>query len=113
MIGYDIACKYGLSYNDNSLIDAYEIVGLLESYEAGEIINDFWLIVHDDIFGFRGVFDKGMFVKIIDLRYFSIFGTDKNYDNREDLEKLGTEKFTFTENNIRKDIDVNIYKILP
>lgn len=98
MIGYDIQCKYPYSYDNlgKPLYNAYDNIQLKEDHEAGEIINNYWLICNEQVcenINERGVskFKANYYVKGIDIRYFDIFATDINYDNREDLRKLGTK----------------------
>ena len=89
MWGYDVKCKDEYFYGCIALDKAYDVIQLTEPHEAGEIINDYWLIENDEIESFRK-FKKDDFVRVIDIRYFDLFETDINYDNRKDLLKYGT-----------------------
>jgi hypothetical protein len=109
MIGYDVKCKF--PYDDiEKLEKAYDCIQLTEPHEAGEIINNNWLIVNCYFDEFKGSYKTGDYVKIIDIRYFDIIASDKNFDDRKDLIKLGVEKKRYTLKGNLHEIYVNIYK---
>lgn len=105
MIGNDIRCRYPYSYSSigEQLDKAFTVIQLKEPHEAGEIIDDYWLIANENIL-LDGIekykFEIGYYVKGIDIRYFEIFETDINYDNREDLRKFGTKIRRFNNQNV-------------
>ena len=94
MWGYDLMCKDGYSYGSLSLDQAYDCIQLNEDHEAGEIINKYWLIKNDTIQPYQKL-KKGDYAQVIDIRFFEIFETDINYDNRNDLKKYGTSTRLF------------------
>lgn len=102
MIGHIIKCKYPYSFNSigRQLDEAYKTIQLTESHEAGEILDDYWMICNESTWDKNGNendtgrFNAKYYIKGIDIRYFDIFATDINYDYREDLRKLGTEIVT-------------------
>ena len=49
MIGYHIKCKDIFSYRNNSLLNAFDAIQLKESHDAGEIINNHWLICNNEV----------------------------------------------------------------
>lgn len=112
MIGYDIECKYLYSYDDTSLEKAYDCIQLTEFHEAGEIINDYWLITNCYFDKFEGKYDIGYYVRIIDIRYLEIFATDINYDDRKDLIKINIKKENRVINGETYTFDVNIYSVI-
>jgi len=116
MIGYDIQSKYPYSYDNlgKQLGKAYKTIQLTESHEAGEILDDYWLICNESWYkdGYEnntGKFKTNYYVKGIDIRYYDVFATDIDYDSREDLKKLGTKLTTRGNQYIGK---VNLYKYI-
>lgn len=102
MIGYEVQCKYPYSYNSlgKQLDKAYKTIQLIEPHEAGEILDNYWMIcneswyeegIEEKIKEIIGKFEAEYYVKGVDIRYFDIFATDINYDHRKDLRKLGTK----------------------
>jgi hypothetical protein len=108
MIGYDIKWKY--PYGSFETNNGYDCIQLTESHEAGELINEHWLIVNCDFEGFKGVYESGLYVKIIDIRFLDIFATDINYDNRKDLKKVNTERKQYKVNGSTYTTDIRIYQ---
>ena len=116
MIGYEIQCKYPYGYDNlgRQLDKAYKTIQLTESHEAGEILDDYWMICNEYWYEDgnekeTGKFKVGYYVKVIDIRYFDVFAADINYDSREDLKKIGTEMIA--EGN-RYVGTVNLYKYI-
>lgn len=107
MIGYGVRCKLGHGYYEEQ--EAVNCIQLKETHEIGEIINDFWLICNDGRLNAIFKCKKGDYVKIIDIRYFDVFGTDMNYDDRKDLRKLKTEQKRYINNGIDSHSIANIY----
>jgi len=110
MLGLWIKSKYPYSFENigKPLDKAFNIIQLTESHEAGEIINDYYLIANENIIVdgiMKYKFEEGYYVKLIDIRYFDLFETDFNYDNRDDLTKYGVKMKTY-ENQIVK---TNVY----
>lgn len=95
MIGCVIKCKIP------NRLNAYNCIQLLEASEAGMIINSYWLIINTNLFDHKAKYKVGEYVRVIDIRCFDIFGTDINYDSRNDLIKIG--------NRIVNNTNVNIY----
>jgi len=99
MIGYEIQCKYPYSYDNlgKQLDRAYKTIQLTEPHEAGEILDDYWMICCNEVWYEErneeniGKFKAKYYVKVMDIRYFDIFATDINYNSRDDLKKLGTK----------------------
>jgi hypothetical protein len=81
---------------------AYNVIQLKEPHEAGEIINNHWLICNNGLVNDTGKYEKGYYVKVANLNLVDIFATDINYDDRKDLEKYNTE--------IISGIKVNVYR---
>ena len=117
MIGYDIQCKYPYGYDSlgKRLDKAYKTIQITEPHEAGEILEDYWMICNencwykDDNENNTGKFKTNYYVKGIDIRYFDIFATDINYDSREDLKRLGTRMIASGNQYIGT---VNLYKYI-
>jgi len=114
MIGYDIQSKYPYSYDNlgKQLDKAYKTIQLTESHEAGEILEDYWLVCNESWYkdgdkNNTGKFKTNYYVKGIDIRYFDVFATDINYDSREDLKRLGTRMIA---NGNQYIGTVNLYK---
>lgn len=109
MIGYDIKCKDEYDYyNSTYFVDnAFKGIRIEKPCEVEEIINDYLLICNDR-FNLKFKYDKGNHVKVIDIRYFDLFATDMNYDDRKDLEKINIGKVHYD----KKDINVNIYRYI-
>ena len=113
MIGNGIQCKYPYSYDSfgKQLDKALKIIQLTEPHEAGEIINDYYLIANENVL-LNGIekykFEVGYYVKIIDIRYFDIFETDINYDNKEYLRKIGTKTRKYN----NQIVITNLYKYI-
>lgn len=95
------AIKFKIPLESKSLIDAYDIVQLTEPHEAGEIINNDWLIINSDYEEFMGKYKAGYYVRVVNLRFCDIIETDINYDNRDDLRKI----------NIKPLSNVNVYEV--
>ena len=117
MIGYEIQCKYPYSYDGlgRRLDNAYKTIQLAEPHEAGEIIDDYWMICNENC-GYKdenenntGKFEVNYYVKVIDIRYFDVFATDINYDSRDDLKRLGTRMIA---NGIQYVGTVNLYRYI-
>ena len=88
MIGQVVKFKYSVE-NTEMLKRAYDVVQLSEPHEAGEIINDYWLILNSEFGDFKGKYEAGYYVKIIDLNFCDIIETDIDH-NRSDLRKINT-----------------------
>jgi hypothetical protein len=107
--------KFKFSIEDSKMLQkAYDVIQLTEPHEAGEIINDNWMILNDNVIIVdsdceenKGKYSAGYYVKIVDLRFCDIIETDINYDNRNDLRKINT-KTIFVSNEVKT---VNVYAI--
>jgi hypothetical protein len=110
MIGDCLRSKYPYSFDSigKPLDKAFNVIQLTEPHEAGEILNNYYLIANEGVL-LDGImeykFKEGYFVKLIDIRYFDLFETDFNYDDRDDLKKYGVKMKTY-ENQIVK---TNVY----
>ena len=111
MVAYGIKCRHPYNYDDNSLENAIDVIQIDEAHEVGEIINDYWLIVNCEtpwsnapIFKY----EKGEYVKAIDIRCFDVFATDKNYNDRKDLTLYGAESKLYFGN----QVVVNVYGLI-
>lgn len=111
MIGNDIKCRYPYSYNSigKQLDKAFKTIQLKERHEAGEIIDNYYLISNEGIYTNTNYTEKykfksGYYVKGIDIRYFDIFETDINYDNRQDLRKIGLKTRRFNNQNVKTNL---------
>lgn len=114
MIGSIVQCKYPYSFDGSlgkSLDKAFIVIQLKEHHEAGEIIDNYYLIANENIW-INGVekydFEIGYYVKGIDIRYFDTFETDINYNNRNDLRWLGKQIRTFN----NQIVTVNLYQYI-
>ena len=105
MIAYDIKCKDGFRYGSPNMDSAYNIIELDSPQEVGDIINGCWLIINC---GDLCKFNKGQYARAINLTYFDIVATDKDYENDSRLEKYGTE----IKIHDGKDVLVNRYIVL-
>jgi hypothetical protein len=88
MIGQVVKFKYSVE-NTEMLKRAYDVIQLSEPHEAGEIINDHWLIVNSEFSEFKGKYEAGYYVKIVNLKFCDIIETDIDH-NRSDLRKINT-----------------------
>jgi len=100
--------KFKIPPESKSFMDAYDVIQLTEPHEAGEIINDYWLIENESFVNeFKAKFDTGYYVRIVNLNLVDLFITDINYDDKNDLMKYG-RKIKYIDNNI---YDVNIHRV--
>ena len=113
MIGQVI--KFKFSIEDSEMLQkAYDLIQLTEPHEAGEIINNNWMILNDNVIIIdsdceenKGKYNAGYWVKIVDLKFCDIVETDINYDNKVDLKKINT-KTIFINNEVKT---VNVYAV--
>lgn len=103
MVGCIISTKYPIEdkFVQEKLCDA---VQLKEPHEAGEIINNHWLICNNGIEPDEGKYSKGYYVRAVNLNLIDLFATDIDYDNRKDIKKYGMEFISGKK--------VNVYKFI-
>lgn len=110
MIGNVISFKHQIE--SKILQEAYDVIQLTESHEAGEIINDCWLILNSDFNDFKGKYEAEYYVKVIDLKYCNIIETDINYDNKSNLRKINTKSINiYPVSNQPQMFKVNVYEV--
>jgi hypothetical protein len=109
MVGYEVKCKFPYDYT-KILESVVNCIQLTEPHEAGEIINDHWLIVNCYFDEFKGKYEAGEYVKVVDIRYFDIIASDMNLENIKGLKKINTEKKRYATNSNSYEFDVNIYQ---
>lgn len=113
MLSCCIASKYPYRFDSigEPLDEAIKVIQLTKPHEAGEIIDNYYLIANENIF-LDGIeeykFKVGYYVKLIDIRYFDLFGTDFNYDDRKDFKKIGIKAEIFN----NEIVKMNIYKYI-
>ena len=88
MIGQVV--KFNRETENNEIFQSiFEAIQLQEPHEAGEIINDYWLILNSEFGDFKGKYEAGYYVKIVNLKFCDIIETDIDH-NRSDLRKINT-----------------------
>lgn len=112
MIGQVVKFKCPIE-DSEKLEKAYDVIQLAEPHEAGEIINNCWLIINSDFNEFKGKYEAGYYVRVINLKYCDIIETDINYDNKSDLRKINTKLMTIYPMYINENhmLKVNVYEV--
>lgn len=106
MFGY--VGKYKCYY-DKLPYYAISVKQLSEPHEAGEILDNYWLIVNCDYDSLEGKYQTGDFVKVIDIRFIDIFVTDVELDNKF-IQKINTDKAIRFIDEQQYVFNINIYQ---
>lgn len=105
--------KFKCSIEDSETMQkAYYVIKLTEAHEAGEIINDCWLIINSDFSEFKGKYEAGYYVRVVNLKFCDIIETDINYDNRNNLRKINTKSMNIYPMSSQPQMfKINVYEV--
>jgi hypothetical protein len=110
MIGNVTKFKYPI---ESEIVQkAYDVIQLTEPHEAGEIIDDCWLIINSEFNEFKGKYETGYYVKVVNIKFCDIIETDINYDNRSDLRKINIKSMNiYPISNQPRTFKINVYEV--